>query len=317
MILLVLITLLLSHIRQVCFAQFFFDSEIPRRGREKFIIVETSLGRVMGRNVGAVNEFLGIPYAEPPIGKLRFRPTRPKRHWQSKLYNATQFSPECLQSTLFAGESDNRPKDEDCLYLNIWQPVTIARKNTKENNSKYPVLIWIYGGAFVHGGSSLPEYYGNKLAARGVVVVSFNYRLGALGFLVSTADGLFGNYGLDDQKTAIQWVQDHIASFGGDPDRVTLCGESAGAMSIGLHVLDQQYRMDTPISDAGENILFHKKLFHAAILQSNPMGYKYRSIAISNFIGSSFRDQLDCEDLRCLQSESAEEILHVQDTMVA
>jgi para-nitrobenzyl esterase len=228
----------------------------------------------MGRNVGAVNEFLGIPYAEPPIGKLRFRPTRPTRHWQSKLYNATQFSPECLQSTLFAGESDNRPNDEDCLYLNIWQPVSIARKNSKENNSKYPVLIWIYGGAFVHGGSSLPEYYGNKLAARGVVVVSFNYRLGALGFLVSTADGLFGNYGLDDQKTAIQWVQDHIASFGGDPDRVTLCGESAGAMSIGLHVLDQQYRMDTPISDVGENILFHNKLFHAAILQSNPMGYK-------------------------------------------
>jgi carboxylesterase type B len=267
--------------------QLFHEFELPAGDRRKFynekeklIIVETSLGKVMGLRNGHVNVYLGIPYAEPPVGKLRFRPPKPIRHWQPRIYNATNFSPECLQSTLFSGESDDHPMDEDCLYLNMWQPAYAKNSRPWEANrhSKaklFPVLIWIYGGAFVHGGSSLPSYYGDKLAARGVIVVSFNYRLGALGFLVSTADGLFGNYGLDDQKTAIQWVQDHIISFGGDPDRVTLFGESAGAMSIGLHMLDQQSsfleylhkrdsgRMEPP-----------KKLFHAAILQSNPLGYK-------------------------------------------
>ncbi|KAJ1417020.1 Alpha/Beta hydrolase protein [Ochromonadaceae sp. CCMP2298] len=197
-------------------------------------------------------------------------------------------------------------------------------------------MIWVYGGAFLHGGASKPEYVGSRLAARGVIVVSFNYRLGALGFLVSTADGLYGNYGLDDQKTAIQWVKENIQRFGGDPGRITLYGESAGAMSIGLHLLDQQSAQQRKRfyqrkrgggrgdrdgqggrGNEEEQQTDDGKLFHAVILQSNPLGYKYRSLAVANFIGQSYKEQLDCEDLRCLQSESPEELMHVQDTLMA
>lgn len=178
-------------------------------------------GRVLGRREGPVISFLGIPFAEPPVGALRFRPTKPRAPWAPAILKALNYQADCHQSALYA-VGDGSPKDEDCLYLNIWYPAK------SKDLSTLPVLFWIYGGAFQQGSSSKPEYIGNKLAARGVMVVSCNYRLGALGFLVSTKDGLFGNYGLHDQKVAIQWVQDHIHNFGGDPDRVTLFGESAG-----------------------------------------------------------------------------------------
>lgn len=212
----------------------------------------------------------------------------------------------CLQSSLYS-VGDDGEKSEDCLYLNIWTPTWPSKSNgsnkhtSVNNNPKYPVLLWIYGGAFLQGGSSSPIYYGDRLASRGIVVVSCNYRLGALGFLVSTSDGLFGNYGLHDQKLAMQWVHDHISAFGGDPNRVTLFGESAGAMSIGLHLLDQ----------------YGARLFRAVILQSNPLGYKYRSVTVANFIGAAYKEMLDCEDLRGLQAESADELMYVQDTLVA
>jgi hypothetical protein len=309
---------------QIIFASNNDNSNWDRRNsktRENTIIVQTSLGKILGLKDQQVNSFLGIPFAEPPTGEFRFRPPRVKRPWHPSVYRATSFSPECLQSSLFSSNDEERPRDEDCLYLNIWTP-QVNRSSKRAKSELLPVLIWIYGGAFLHGGASLPEYNGNVLAAtRGVIVVSFNYRLGALGFLVSTSDGLFGNYGLDDQKTAIQWVQDHIENFGGDPDRVTLFGESAGAMSIGLQLLDQQLHLDrnneeNDYSDekeeeeeetfeeeveeeeeedyylrkarakkksSGEKITYRKrkrrkrqvrKLFQAAIMQSNPLGYK-------------------------------------------
>jgi carboxylesterase type B len=230
------------------------------------VIVQTTLGAVVGYKKGMVNYFLGIPFAEPPIGRNRFRPPRPKTPWYPSRLSAYNYSPECLQSTLFSSDDLDRPRSEDCLYLNIWQP-------SKKSTTLYPVMIWIYGGAFQHGGSTKLEYKGNKLAERGVIVVSFNYRIGALGFLVSISDGLFGNYGLDDQKTAIQWVQNNILSFGGDPNRVTLFGESAGAMSIGLHLLDQQSQIQN--MKLKYPLKSYNKMFHAAIMQSNPLGYKY------------------------------------------
>lgn len=230
------------------------------------VVVDTKLGKIMGKKDGNVVSFLGIPFAEPPIGRYRFRPPRPKRPWYPSIYRAFSFSPECLQSSLYAAEDDDsRQKDEDCLYLNVWRPV-----KTKEKGL-LPVLVWIYGGAFLHGGASRPEYVGDKIAARGIIVVSLNYRLGALGFLVSTSDGLYGNYGLADQKMAIQWVHEHIRSFGGDPERVTLFGESAGAMSVGLQLLDQQLQIDRKRLTSRKSA---NKLFHAIILQSNPLGYK-------------------------------------------
>ena len=273
------------------------------------VVVETALGSITGKREGAVNTFLGIPFAEPPTGTFRFRPPRPKRAWAPASYQAFSFSPECLQSSLFTNADDGIQKDEDCLYLNIWAPTKHKDKGL------LPVLLWIYGGAFIHGGASKPEYVGDQLAARGVILVSCNYRMGALGFLVSTSDGLYGNYGLADQKLAMMWVQEHIRDFGGDPERVTLFGESAGAMSIGLHFLDQQYQQQRLARQFPGKP--RQWLFHAIILQSNPLGYKYRSVAVSNFLGASYKDRLDCEDLRCLQSESADELIHVQDTLMA
>ena len=211
--------------------------------------------------------------------------------WAPSIIKATKYSAQCMQSALYS-VGDEGSKGEDCLYMNIWYPASVAKS---KDQSPLPVLLWIHGGAFQQGSSTKPEYVGDKLAARGVVVISINYRLGALGFLVSTSDGLYGNYGLSDQKLAMQWVQDHVSNFGGDPGRVTLFGESAGAMCIGLLYFDQEKSR-------------RSRLFHAVILQSNPLGYKYRSIVVANFIGESYKQLLDCEDIRCLQSEPVGEL---------
>jgi carboxylesterase type B len=411
----------------------------PSVATDRSIIIDTTLGKVIGKKKNGIVSYLGIPYAEPPLGRLRFRPPRPKRPWYPAIYKATEYSPECLQSELFVPLDESQlPRDEDCLYLNIWTPNDAG---TRQQAELYPVLIWIYGGAFIHGGATQPQYSGRQLAKKGVIVISFNYRVGALGFLVSISDGLYGNYGLADQKLAIQWVQDNIRSFGGDPNRITLFGESAGAMSIVLHLLDQQqtqtqdtlqpssrqrqqqYRIDrnehryirnvntfddiyhiiqenfdesdqhqqnnnnhhhhqqqrhqpspppqstsssrtsrkpkhspasslaslhdhsssrtyypassssnsagggggmgsldsTPASStsSSSSSTKRKKLFHAVIMQSNPLGYKYRTLQVANFIGEAYKELLDCEDLRCLQYESSEELIHVQDTLMA
>jgi hypothetical protein len=316
------------------------QSRREQRGRLRSdaVLVETTLGDVAGLRAGPVNAFLGIPYAEPPVNALRFRPSKPKTPWYPRVLEAFKFGAECYQSaTLSSSSSDDggsgadgdeeedgsggsttkieRVQSEDCLFLNIWAPAATQR----DRDATFPVLLWIYGGAFLHGASSRAEYIGDRLAARGVVVVTINYRLGALGFLVSTADGLYGNYGLHDQKIAMQWVQDNIRSFGGDPSRVTLFGESAGAMSVGLHLLDQHDHVQRQRASASGYHHAPRKprlLFHAAILQSSPMGYKYRSLAVANFIGAGYKELLDCEDLRCLQSESADELIHVQDTLI-
>lgn len=267
------------------------------------VIVDTSYGKLIGlkRSDGVVS-FLGVPFAEPPIGSYRFRPSRPKRPWFPNTYRATNFSAECLQSLVFASVTEGISYDEDCLYLNIWYP-----SNPKSTKQPLPVMFWLYGGGFMHGAASRPEYHGNRLSLRDTVVVSCNYRVGALGFLVSISDGLFGNYGLHDQKLALQWVKDNIQVFGGDPSRITIFGESAGAMSSVLHMLDQS------LSGKGQE----GKIFDAIIMQSNPMGYQYRSLAVANIIGTTYKEQLDCEDLRCLQSESSDELIHVQDSYKA
>jgi para-nitrobenzyl esterase len=240
------------------------------------VSIDTSLGKVVGFRNGSLNVFLGIPFAEPPIGRLRFRPTVPKVPWHPNIHYALKFSPECMQSNLFSNGDDGIGNDEDCLYINIWQPI-----KAKKNPAKlFPVIVWFYGGAFMHGGSARREYYGNYLSSQGALVVTFNYRVGALGFLVSTSDGLFGNYGLMDQYTALVWIKQNIIHFDGDPNRITLFGESAGAMSIGLHFFQSQSNI--PRWNDGDNneMKTAKKrfgsecLFHAIILQSNPFGYK-------------------------------------------
>ncbi|WP_207669850.1 carboxylesterase/lipase family protein [Thermaerobacter sp. FW80] len=198
------------------------------------VVVETRYGAVRGRKEGAVCVWKGIPFARPPVGELRFRPPEPPQPW-SGVRDATRFGPASVQpddrliSNLTGGAT--LPQDEDCLYLNIWSPSPEGRR---------PVMVWIHGGAYLTGAGSIPWYDGTSFAREGgVVLVTVNYRLGALGFLyLEEAFGPdfagSGNLGILDQIAALRWVKENIAAFGGDPDQVTIFGESAGAGSVGV-----------------------------------------------------------------------------------
>ena len=209
------------------------------------VLTGGGLVRARRRDESGVLAFKGIPYAAPPIGALRWRAPEPPGHWDG-VRDASEFGSGCLSAL----ENDHRPgpRDEDCLYLNVWT-------SAKHVGEKRPVMVWIHGGGFQFGSSANPATDGGPLAAKGVVVVSFNYRLGIFGFLAHPdldREGPSGNYGLQDQLAALRWVQANIAGFGGDPDNVTLFGESAGAMAVGI-------LMASPLAHG---------LFHKAIGQS-------------------------------------------------
>jgi carboxylesterase type B len=191
--------------------------------------------------------------------------------------------------------ADPTQMSEDCLYLNIFTPAGLARSRSK----LLPVLVWFHGGAFQQGGARRPEYDGRRLAERDMVVVTINYRLGSLGFLVSSPDGILGNFGLMDQRAAMYWIQSHIQSFGGDPNKITLFGESAGAVMIGLHLL-----------------MHNPGLFQKAVMQSNPVGYRFRSVVVADFLGDALKRGVDCRDLACLRTEPVEEIMRAQSRLM-
>jgi para-nitrobenzyl esterase len=178
--------------------------------------------------------FRGIPYAAPPVGELRWREPQPVARWVG-VRQAWNFAPRCMQSHVFRPVFRSDEMSEDCLYLNVWAPAGSP-------GAKLPVLVYLHGGGFVSGDGSEERYDGASLAARGIVTVTVNYRLGAFGFLAppdaarESPHGTAGNYGLLDQVAALRWVRDNIAQFGGDPARVTLAGNSAGAISVSAHM---------------------------------------------------------------------------------
>ena len=196
--------------------------------------VRTDSGGILGTSRGGVTAFLGIPYAAPPVGSLRWRPPQPPPY-RNAAWRADQFGTSCMQSQPrsrlpWTEEFMTQgPIGEDCLYLNVWT----AAKNA---SAKLPVMVWIYGGGFTEGSSAIAVYDGAELAKKGVIVVTLNYRVGPLGFLahpeLTRESGTSGNYGLLDQIAALMWVQKNIARFGGDPAQVTIFGQSAGAMSV-------------------------------------------------------------------------------------
>jgi para-nitrobenzyl esterase len=195
-------------------------------------VVTLSLGQLEGTHQEGVFTFKGVPFAAPPVGERRWLPPQPVEPWEGVL-QAVQFGMTAPQNPIPAGpgpRDEPEPQSEDCLYLNIWSPGL--------DNRRRPVMVWIHGGAFSIGSGSAPMYEGSVLAQRNdVVVVTVNYRLNLLGFLnlKEATDGKIpatGNEGLLDQVAALKWVQEHIAAFGGDPDNVTIMGESAGSMSI-------------------------------------------------------------------------------------
>jgi para-nitrobenzyl esterase len=215
--------------------------------------VDTVYGPVRGVEAYGVQSFKGIPFAKPPVGPLRWAAPEVPEVWTNRLI-CTNFSAGCPQITM-EWVTPTNGTDEDCLYLNVW---------SKTGTTNLPVMVWLYGGGFYAGGSSLPEYDGTFLALKDVVVVSFNYRLGVLGFLMT--DELFaregasvGNAGLLDQILALKWVRDNIAAFGGDPDNVTLFGHSAGAASV-------SHMLAAPQAKG----LFHKAICQSGSVPSNP-----------------------------------------------
>lgn len=216
-------------------------------------MVETAHGAVRGRRTGKVTVFHGIPYAAAPVGKLRFAPPAAPRSWTGTR-DCRQPGPGAPQTTSRLANTVGPmrfPQSEDCLTLNVWTPGTRGSR---------PVLVWLHGGGFTSGSASQEWYDGTQLASRGdIVVVTVNYRLGALGYLylAELAEDLgAGNFGLLDQLAALRWVRDHIATFGGDPHQVTLAGQSAGALST------------MALMSTSDN----RDLFQRAILQSTPAG---------------------------------------------
>ncbi|MGB7135094.1 MAG: carboxylesterase/lipase family protein [Acidobacteriaceae bacterium] len=197
------------------------------------LTVKTDTGKVHGKmsQEGQVRAFLGIPYAAPPVGPLRWKAPQPAWKWNG-VKDATAFGAHCMQPNIYSDMLFRDPgPSEDCLTLNVWTPA-------KDKKAKLPVMVWIYGGGFSAGATSEARQDGAHLATKGVVVVSMNYRLGIFGFLAlpglaaESAQHAAGNYGLMDQTAALEWVQKNIAAFGGDPNNVTLFGESAGSFSV-------------------------------------------------------------------------------------
>jgi para-nitrobenzyl esterase len=260
--------------------------------------VRTLSGPVAGTTETGVRVYRGIPFAAAPVGDLRWKAPEPPRPW-TEVRNCTEFGPACPQPPRMKVGTTG----EDCLYLNVWTAAPGA-------GAKRPVMVWIHGGAFMSGSGSLPAYDGTALARKGVVLVTFNYRLGAFGFLSHPALDAesplktSGNYGLLDQVFALGWVRDNIAAFGGDPDNVTIFGESAGAVSV-------TYLMTSPMA---------KGLFHRAIAQSGgPFGLAdmrpredARTRALRSgerFSASLGHPGAGADALAALRSKSPEEIL--------
>jgi para-nitrobenzyl esterase len=246
-------------------------------------IAFTDKGFIRGTSSDDVHAFRGIPYAAPPVGDLRWRPPQPAAAW-SGVRDATQFGAHCAQN---AGPFGQASQSEDCLFLNVFAPrlaipgVPVA-----------PVMVWIHGGALVVGESD--DYDPTALVNRGVIVVTINYRLGALGFLAHPAlaaespQGAAGNYGLMDQQAALSWVQRNIRNFGGNPRNVTIFGESAGGLSVHSQLV-------SPTA---------KGLFDKAIVESGAYQLNQPSLATAEASGTTFANNTGCasQTAACLRS---------------
>lgn len=258
------------------------------------VIIDT--GTLQGTSADGVLSWKGIPFAAPPVGDLRWRAPQRPVSWPGAR-DASAYGHDCMQVPFPSDAAPlGTPPAEDCLYLNVWRPAGKAKK--------LPVVFWIYGGGFVNGGASPAIYSGEALARQGVLFVSANYRVGRFGTFAHSAltkanedEGLLGNYGYMDQLAALKWVQENIAAFGGDPENVTIVGESAGGMSV--HAL-----VTSPMG---------KDLFHRAVVMSGGDAGSGGSLASVEEIGLAFAAKHgiaadDPQALAKLRALSADEV---------
>ena len=263
-------------------------------------VVSLDSGKIRGTLTGGVGSYLGIPYAAPPVGDLRWREPQPVKPWDG-IRDANKLGPACPQpKTILYNVGD---QNEDCLYLNVWSPA-------KSPDDKLPVMFWIHGGGFTTGSGGQAMYDGKALAGHNVIIVTFNYRLGPLGFLAhpqlskESTHGTSGNYGLLDQVYALKWVQRNIKAFGGDSSNVTIFGESAGGRSV----IDL---MVSPLTDG---------LFVKAISESGNFPDAYPrladdTVARAEKTGMDMAASLGCDKaadpLACMRQKSPDDIVKV------
>jgi para-nitrobenzyl esterase len=272
------------------------SSTVEALGSPAQPIVLTDRGPVRGVSTPAGDEFLGIPYAAPPVGVLRWRAPQPAASWRGPR-DASEFANHCPQSASPFGVASTT---EDCLYLNVYTPMAAPRGGPHLR----PVMVYIHGGAFLTGESD--DYGPRRLLGSNVVVVTINYRLGALGFMANAAlaaespDGSSGNYGLMDQQAALGWVSRNINAFGGDPNNVTIFGESAGGLSVHAHLVSPR----------------SKGLFAHAIVESGAYALTQPTLAAAESAGATYATSLGCnaQDTACLRGQSVSALLANQST---
>ena len=260
-------------------------------------VVTTDRGPVRGIDVGTIHAFLGIPYAAAPIESLRWQPPQPHVRWHAPL-NATSFGSHCPQGPSVGGRVS---VTEDCLFLNVFTPRSNGHREEGPGEDLRPVMVWIHGGGLTVGESD--DYLPVKLVDEDAVVVTINYRLGILGFFAHPAlsaespDDISGNYGLMDQQFALQWVRRNIARFGGDPDNVTIFGESGGGLSV-------HAQLASPAATG---------LFHRAIVQSGAYQLTQPSLADAASYGAFAAGQVGCTTAACLRALPVTALLTLQD----
>jgi para-nitrobenzyl esterase len=254
--------------------------------------VKTPLGSLEGVESSGIRIFRGVPFAQPPLGNLRFAPPAPAAHWDG-VRDAKQFAARCMQLPLF-GDMNFRSNgmSEDCLYLNIWTPAKTA-------GERLPVLVYYFGGGFQAGDGSEPRYDGESMARKGIVAITISYRLGVFGFLAHpelTAESphhASGNYSLMDQSAALHWVKANISAFGGDPNKITIAGESAGSSAVSA-------QMASPLS---------RDLIAGAIGESGSVLMTSMPLAEAEANGSKFSESLGLHSLKELREMPAQKLL--------
>eukprot|EP01125_Pyxidicula_operculata_P018084 TRINITY_DN63_c0_g3_i1.p1 TRINITY_DN63_c0_g3~~TRINITY_DN63_c0_g3_i1.p1 ORF type:complete len:524 (+),score=117.05 TRINITY_DN63_c0_g3_i1:52-1623(+) len=253
-------------------------------------LVSTKYGKVQGYLDQDAVIFKGIPYAAPPVGNLRWSEPQTPSPW-SGIKQTTVFSPGCPQECLMPPESCPTTTSEDCLYLNVFAP------RYTNSTVPLPVMVFFPGGYFMHGSASCTLFEAGLFAARAqVILVTTNYRLGFLGFL-TTSNTVKGNFGFLDQILVLNWVKENIANFNGNPNKVTIFGQSAGGSSIRAHLI-------SPLS---------KGLYNQAIILSDPVSLPFKSQSEATMLGNQFELTIGCkDDLHCLRSQNISKVLQAQ-----